>query len=108
MCCSRLSELPPEHLSLRALSQSGFCSSPSLDLKTNMWLVAVGMRGHGVFDFLHHLFTDNSGEPSWWPGFCLTFDLLFAGWLAVLLMRRSHPSLSAHSFRPRGTFDALS
>src|SRR5437016_2214819 len=27
--------------------------------------------GHGVFDFVHHLFIANPGVPSWWPGFCL-------------------------------------
>jgi hypothetical protein len=25
----------------------------------------------------------------WWPGFCLSFDILAGGFLAMLLMRRS-------------------
>jgi len=29
------------------------------------------------------------GFPMWWPGFCLSFDILAGGFLAMLLMRRS-------------------
>jgi hypothetical protein len=31
----------------------------------------------------------NPGVPEWWPGFCLSFDVLAGGFLAMLLMRRS-------------------
>jgi hypothetical protein len=73
-----------------------------------MWLIAAAMVGHGVFDFVHHLFIPNPGAPSWWPGFCLAFDVLFGGWLAVLLVRRSHPSLTAISSHHQSRPDARS
>jgi hypothetical protein len=38
---------------------------------------------------LQHLFIQNPGVPVWWPGFCLSFDVLAGGFLAMLLMRRS-------------------
>jgi hypothetical protein len=41
--------------------------------------------GHGVFDFVHHFFIENTGVPHWWPGFCLAFDVTLAVWLAIRL-----------------------
>lgn len=57
--------------------------------KKNLWLVVAALAGHGVFDFFHHLVIQNPGVPVWWPGFCLSFDILAGGFLAVLLTRRS-------------------
>jgi hypothetical protein len=57
--------------------------------KKNLWLIVAGLAGHAVFDFFHHLFIQNPGVPVWWPGFCLSFDVLAGGFLAMLLMRRS-------------------
>jgi hypothetical protein len=65
----------------------GFSSLAVLGFKKNMCLVAVGIAGHGVFDFLHHLFIENRGVPVWWPGFCATVDLILGGWLAVSLLK---------------------
>jgi hypothetical protein len=56
--------------------------------KTNLWLVAAALAGHGVFDFFHHLFLANAGVPVWWPGFCLAFDIVAGGWLAAMLWKR--------------------
>ena len=63
-----------------ALAVAGF--------KKNSWLIVAGLVGHGVFDFFHHLFIQNPGVPVWWPGFCLSFDVLAGGFLAVVLLRR--------------------
>jgi len=57
--------------------------------KKNLWLVVAALAGHGVFDFFHQLIIQNPGVPMWWPGFCLSFDILAGGFLAMLLMRRS-------------------
>lgn len=62
--------------------------------KKNLWLVAAGIVGHGVFDFFHHLFIQNAGVPLWWPGFCLAFDVIFGGALAVHLVRQGSASPS--------------
>jgi hypothetical protein len=58
----------------------------------NLWLLAVGLMGHGAFDFVHHFFIDNPGVPRWWPGFCLAFDVAFGVLLAWRLIRQ--PRLS--------------
>jgi len=57
--------------------------------KKSLWLIAAALVGHGVFDMFHGLFIHNPGVPPWWPGFCMSFDVLAGGLLAVLLMRRS-------------------
>ena len=79
------------------LIASGFLLVAVLGFKTNLWLIAAAMVGHGLFDFIHHSFIDNPGVPSWWPGFCLAFDVLFGEWLAALLARRLHASPTAIS-----------
>ena len=57
--------------------------------KKSLWLSVAGLVGHGVFDFFHHLIIQNPGMPVWWPGFCMSFDVLAGVFLSVLLMRRS-------------------
>jgi hypothetical protein len=57
--------------------------------KKNLWVIVAALAGHGVFDFLHHLFIQNPGVPAWWPGFCLSFDVVAGIFLAGLLVRRS-------------------
>ena len=57
--------------------------------KRNLWVTAAGLAGHGVFDSFHHLFLQNPGVPVWWPGFCMAFDVVAGGVLALLLSRRS-------------------
>jgi hypothetical protein len=57
--------------------------------KRNLWVTVAALAGHGVFDFFHDVFIQNPGVPVWWPGFCMSFDILAGGFLAILLMRRS-------------------
>jgi hypothetical protein len=47
------------------------------------------LTGHGAIDFFQHVFTQNPGISLWWPGFCPSFDVLAAAFLATLLIRRS-------------------
>ena len=63
-----------------------------LGFKKNLWFAAVGIAGHGVFDLLHRLLIHNPGVPRWWPGFCMTIDVVLGAWLAGLLLRRSGAS----------------
>ena len=66
----------------------GFAALAVLGFRKSAWFLAVALVGHGVFDFVHHLFIDNPGVPRWWPGFCLAFDALFGAILAVRLLRK--------------------
>ncbi len=68
---------------------SAFLMIAVLGFRENLWIVVAALIGHGVFDFIHHFFIDNPGVPHWWPGFCLAFDALLGGVLAVRLIR--HP-----------------
>jgi hypothetical protein len=67
---------------------SGFLLFAIIGYKRNLWLVAIALAGHGAFDIVHHLLIENPGVPRWWPGFCLVFDIILGGLLAVRLMRR--------------------
>jgi hypothetical protein len=60
-----------------AVAVSGF--------RWSLWVVAVALAAHGIFDLTHDTFIANAGVPVWWPEFCLTFDLTAAAYLAWLL-----------------------
>jgi hypothetical protein len=55
--------------------------------KRNLWLVAGALAGHGVFDLVHGYLVTNPGVPTWWPPFCMAYDVIAAGFLAGLLTR---------------------
>lgn len=70
----------------------------------NLWIVVVAIAGHGVFDGFHHLLIKDPGVPAWWPGFCMTFDLLAGAWLACLLLTGRVPTKAPQSARGIGPF----
>ena len=80
---------PTSVLALECLLAGAFLALAVAGFKKNLWLIVAALAGHGVFDFFHHLFIPNPGVPMWWPGFCLSFDVLAGGFLAILLLRRS-------------------
>jgi hypothetical protein len=75
-----------------SLAASAFVIFAVVGFKKSLWITAAALAGHGVFDFFHHLIIHDPGVPVWWPGFCMSFDVLAGAFLAVLLMRRS-PSI---------------
>ena len=40
------------------------------------WLVVAALIADGVFDYFHAALTANAGVPSWWPSFCLGYDVV--------------------------------
>ena len=66
---------------------SGFLLLAIIGYKKSLWLVAIALVGHGVFDIVHHLAIENPGVPHWWPGFCSAFDVTLGGVLAARLLR---------------------
>jgi hypothetical protein len=76
-------------LGLECLITAVFATLAVAGFKKNLWMIVAGLAGHGVFDFFHHLLISNPGVPVWWPDFCLAFDVLAAGFLALLLMQRT-------------------
>jgi hypothetical protein len=81
----------PRILLIEIVVASGFLLFAVLGFKRSLWFAVAAIVGHGVFDFVHHWFIENPGVPNWWPGFCLTFDVILGGWLAVRLMRETSP-----------------
>lgn len=65
-----------------------FLALAVVGFKKSLWLVAVAMLGHGVFDFFHARLIPDPGVPVWWPGFCLAFDAVAACALALILIKR--------------------
>jgi hypothetical protein len=65
-----------------------FVAASVVAFKWSLWVAVAGLLGHTVFDFLHPHLVNNAGMPSYWPGFCGTYDAVAAAYLAFLLMRR--------------------
>ena len=83
-------------LMIEIVIASGFILFGALGFKGNLWLVAAALVGHGIFDFIRPSVIANPGVPHWWPGFCMAFDVIFGGWLALrLLQRRNFPHSDA-------------
>ncbi len=67
---------------------SGFVLLAAIGYKTTLWLIAISLVGHRVFDIFHRSLIENPGVPHWWPGFCMAFDVIFGVLLALALLRR--------------------
>ncbi len=70
---------------LESLVGAGFLIAAIAGFKSSLWIVAVALAAHGVFDLTHGRIITNPGVPSWWPEFCLAYDVTAAGYLAWLL-----------------------
>lgn len=65
-----------------------FVATAVLGYRRTPWLVVAGLALHGVFDFFHHAVITNPGVPAWWPGFCLSYDVVAAAYLGALIFVR--------------------
>jgi len=78
---------PGRTLVIEIAAASGFLLLATIGYKRSLWLVAIAIVGHGVFDIVHPLLIENRGVPPWWPSFCLVFDVILGGLLVVRLLR---------------------
>ena len=62
-----------------------FLASAVVGFRWSLWLVVAALAGHGIFDLTHAAVISNPGVPTWWPEFCLTYDVSAAAYLAWLL-----------------------
>ena len=53
----------------------------------------IGQISHSLIEHAHVI--ANPGVPAWWPGFCMAFDVVAGGLLAVLLLTRRPYSLQS-------------
>jgi hypothetical protein len=66
-----------------------FIASAVAGYKFNPWIAVVALAGHGVMDGFHHHLVHNAGVPTVWPGFCMTFDVTAAAFVAVVMLVRA-------------------
>ena len=59
----------------------------AVGFRSSLWLVALALAAHGAFDLVHGRLVSNPGVPSWWPPFCMAYDVTAAAYLAWLLQR---------------------
>ena len=67
--------------------------------RSSLWIVAVALAAHGVFDAVHGSLVQNPGVPAWWPAFCLAYDVGAAVGLAFILQSRARPGSGMSSLR---------
>jgi hypothetical protein len=61
-----------------------------IGFRTSLWWVAIGIAGHGVFDWVvHPRVISNPGMPVFWPAFCGSIDVALGVLIGILLLRRA-------------------
>jgi len=79
-------------LVLESLAGAVFLAGAVLGFRSSLWITAVALAGHGLFDFAHASIISNPGVPSWWPQFCAAYDIAAGAWLAWMLKRGRIPA----------------
>jgi len=80
-----------------------FLIAVALGFRRNLWIVVGALAAHGIFDLTHSQVIFNPGVPSWWPAFCLSYDLTAAVCLAWLLTHHHQPAAPSPSGLVRGS-----
>ena len=65
-----------------------FLAAALVGFKYSLWLVVVALASHGILDLFHGRLIANPGVPVWWPAFCSAYDVVAAGYLALLQTTR--------------------
>ena len=74
-------------LVIESLIMGAFVVAASIGFRRSQWLVAAALGGHGVLDLFHARLVANPGVPTWWPAFCMSYDVAAAAYLAWRLTR---------------------
>jgi hypothetical protein len=77
-----------------------FIAGAVAGFKYNPWIAVVALAGHGVMDGFHHLLVHNTGVPQVWPGFCMTFDVTAAAFVAWVMLARARGERVQQSVSP--------
>ena len=72
-------------LVLESLVAGVFIAAAIAGFRSSLWIAALAIGGHGVFDLVHGAIIANPGMPPYWPAFCLTYDVVAAAFLAWLI-----------------------
>ena len=71
-------------LVLECVAGAVFVAAAVAGFRWSLWIAALALAGHGIFDFTHAAVISNPGVPNWWPQFCAAYDVtaaVFLGWL---------------------------
>ena len=74
-------------LVLESVVGAVFIAAAAFGFRSSLWIVALALAAHGVFDSVHGRVISNPGVPVWWPAFCSTYDVTAAVYMAWLLKR---------------------
>jgi hypothetical protein len=82
---------------------AAFLVAVVLGFKRNPWLIVAALVAHGVLDLFHGHVVSNPGVPTWYPTFCLTYDISAAVYLALRLRAGAcpFPPTCSTSWTPR-------
>jgi hypothetical protein len=69
-------------LVLESLAGAVFVAAALLGFRSSLWVVVLALAAHGIFDLAHARVISDPGVPGWWPQFCLSYDVVAAGYLA--------------------------
>lgn len=61
-----------------------FIVAAVVGFRHNPWIAVVALGAHGVMDAFHHGLVHNTGVPTVWPGFCMSFDVTATVLVAAL------------------------
>ena len=75
----------PAALRVELMAGAVFLAAAVFGFRTSLWITAVALAGHGLFDFVHGRIISNAGVPEWWPAFCGAYDVVAGAYLGVLL-----------------------
>ena len=82
-----------ETVLLESIIMMVFAVAAVAGFKASGWIVVAGLAGHGVMDSVHGHILQNTGVPTWWPAWCLAYDVGAAAALAWILMGAESPRL---------------
>jgi hypothetical protein len=92
----------PKALLLETVPILVFVLAALAGFKYSLWLVVAALIAHGVFDVLHGHLIFNPGVPTWWPNFCLGYDVTAGLYLAWLLKTNRVQMRANHALRTKG------
>src|SRR5213080_1573834 len=81
-------------LMLESAGIAAFLLLSLIGFRFTLWWVVAALAAHGVFDWFHGRLIADPGVPSWWPMFCLAYDIVAAAYLAWLLVGSKVPARS--------------
>jgi hypothetical protein len=80
---------------------AAFALAAVVGFRTSLWIVVVALVGHGLFDWVHGQLIENAGVPTWWPMWCLAYDVAAGAYLAWRLVSKRVDATPPSSFGRR-------